>query len=533
MINLSTMSSPVLIITTDIPFGEHIRQILEEKRRFVVRVTGEQGAAAMYGREFKPAAAFLDTSMPETILLKIGSQLRLANPEIIFVVISEAGWHSALEELFPKDYLSKPFYAPDLLEMMENFFPPSSTQDQASFTNKVDSSSDLPWLSDVNRAAQHLTRLTLESSAQAALITRTDQLWAYAGQLPQEAARELAETLSRYWDHEEENDLVRFVRLTSTDAEHMLYATRLAEGMVLALVFDAETPFSTIRTQASQLVHSLSTSPSDDSLDEDGTGGDLGSSPGPEDRSKIPTRNPLDLPVGSGYDFDPSAQTPRINYDPAVPLQPAGAPQLSRQPSPAARFRLLVDTDQNELTDAEEDMLQSQEVTRKIKVRKPDPAPETIEEAPPISVPEVARKIVLEPVNPAVYNLDYACLLLPRFPQHHMTGELLDRLGEWVPHICIAFAWRLEYISVRPEYLQWIVNVPPATSPAYLMRILRQHTSERLFSEFPRYKKENPSGDFWAPGYLIMGGSQPPPAQLIKDFITQTRQRQGILPQNR
>ena len=47
-------------------------------------------------------------------------------------------------------------------------------------------------------------------------------------------------------------------------------------------------------------------------------------------------------------------------------------------------------------------------------------------------------------------------------------------------------------------------------------------------AEFPRFKKENPSGDFWAPGYLIMGGSQPPPARLIKDFIAQTRQRQGI-----
>jgi len=40
-----------------------------------------------------------------------------------FVVISEAGWHSALEELSPDDYLSKPFYLPDLLEMMNNFFP--------------------------------------------------------------------------------------------------------------------------------------------------------------------------------------------------------------------------------------------------------------------------------------------------------------------------------------------------------------------------------------------------------------------------
>ena len=73
-----------------------------------------------------------------------------------------------------------------------------------------------------------------------------------------------------------------------------------------------------------------------------------------------------------------------------------------------------------------------------------------------------------------------------------MTGDLLDQLGEWVPQICIAFGWRLEYISVRPEYLQWIVNVPPATSPGYLMRILRQHTSEKIFAEFPRFKKEIP-----------------------------------------
>jgi len=110
---------------------------------------------------------------------------------------------------------------------------------------------------------------------------------------------------------------------------------------------------------------------------------------------------------------------------------------------------------------------------------------------------------------------------------------VLERLGEWIPQICIAYGWRLEYISVRPDYLQWIVSVPPATSPAYLMRMLRQHTSEKIFNEFARFKNDNPSGDFWAPGYLIMGGSQPAPAQLIRDFITQTRQRQGITVQSR
>ena len=109
-----------------------------------------------------------------------------------------------------------------------------------------------------------------------------------------------------------------------------------------------------------------------------------------------------------------------------------------------------------------------------------------------------------------------------------MTGDLADHLGQWFPGICIAFGWRLEFMAVRPEYLQWVVSVPPNTSPGYLMRIMRQQTSEKIFTEFPRIKKENPSGDFWAPGYLIIGGSQPHPQQLVKDYIKQTRDRQGI-----
>ncbi len=116
---------------------------------------------------------------------------------------------------------------------------------------------------------------------------------------------------------------------------------------------------------------------------------------------------------------------------------------------------------------------------------------------------------------------------MPRFSSHYLTGDISDRLSEWLPQICIAFGWRLEYLAVRPEYVQWVLNVPPSTSPGYLMRIMRSQTSEKIFTEFPRMKKENPSGDFWAPGYLIMGGTQPHPPQLVKDYIKQTRAKQG------
>jgi len=60
------------------------------------------------------------------------------------------------------------------------------------------------------------------------------------------------------------------------------------------------------------------------------------------------------------------------------------------------------------------------------------------------------------------------------------------------------------------------------------MRIMGEQTSEKIFAHFEGVKKENPSGDFWAPGYLIMGGLKPHPSQLVKDYIKQTRRRQGI-----
>jgi REP element-mobilizing transposase RayT len=60
------------------------------------------------------------------------------------------------------------------------------------------------------------------------------------------------------------------------------------------------------------------------------------------------------------------------------------------------------------------------------------------------------------------------------------------------------------------------------------MRIFRQQTSVRIFADFPALVRDNPSGDFWAPGYLIMSSGQLPPEALVKDFIQQTRRRQGI-----
>jgi len=47
---------------------------------------------------------------------------------------------------------------------------------------------------------------------------------------------------------------------------------------------------------------------------------------------------------------------------------------------------------------------------------------------------------------------------------------------------------------------------------------------------FPTLIGGEAGGDFWAPGFLIVRGSDPPAAHMLKEFIRQTRLRQGLTP---
>lgn len=426
--------------------------------------------------------------------------------------------------------------------MLNNPFQPKpSRASDNSPAVRLNRDDEPAWLGDVTKAAQHLTRLTLESSAQAALITRKNNLWAYAGQLSQDAAKELATTVTRHWDGQKGSDLLRFVRLEATRAEHMLYATRLADDVVLSLVFDAETPFSTIRMQAGQLVNRLSSPGLTEAVE-------------PVERQEqapapyeAPTQFDEEEDDDSDVDFPSIANILNDIPPPSpsiaskkTPLEQTGTRpspsrprKYSRESSPAVRVDDLLTSNQNS-DQTVEHVVENIDATMPSKSRRrPEtpirrPAPGELDETRPHSITEVAGRVMMEPITPGLYNLTYACLLVPRFTSHYLTGDISDRLSEWLPQICVAFGWRLEFLAVRPEYVQWVVNVPPAASPGYLMRIMRQQTSEKIFAEFPRMKKENPSGDFWAPGYLIMGGTQPHPPQLVKDYIKQTRVRQGI-----
>ncbi len=571
------MSLSLLIITSQPSFGEHIRQSLAEINPTHVEVVDDI-TSALYELEMqKFTHAFLDMDIKSGSVLDLGLALREKDPDLRLVIISPRQSIPRFDALRPWSLLNKPFFIPDLLRILDKESRPRLSLSRAETPHiERESVEEFFWLQDVNKAAQHLTRLTLESSAQATLIVRDGKMWAYAGQLSDLASAELVKIVSR---DKKTGDLLKFLRLKATEAEHMLYATELAEEINLVMVFDAETPFSAIRQQATHLAESLafslketpkpsfSTKPTEEDLKQEKENVDLVDLFDFDDEENnnlpliseilenIPNPNPSSAATEAKTSAPISSSAPDIprqsilNEPMPNPFAKARAESSvwdaslsSREASPAIQASDYFETHQQAQVDLAEVRVQEAQTPQDVKVDfnltrvsqpiRPEtpirkPSPEELIETRPHSITEVTGRVILEPTSSGMYDLTYACLLVPRFGSHHLTGDLSERLSEWMPNICIAFGWRLEHLSVRPDYLQWVVNVPPTTSPGYLMRIIRKQTSEKIFRNFPRRKEENPSGDFWAPGYLIMGGSQPHPSKLVEDYIKRTRERQG------
>ncbi len=667
------MAFPVLIVTPQAEFGESICAGMDAVM-FDSFSTSDFTEAVRYARKNDCPVAILDVEREDVELsvMDIGFALRQVRPNLRFVLVAGAGLNADADSLSPAATLTKPLSMPDLNQLLETLLLSSPGKPKGSALKQMFISAETPvelsgpvWLKDVSKAAQHLTRLTLESSAQAALITLHKELWAYAGQLSREAAQELTDSLQHYWDAQGESDLLRFVRLRSTDAQHMLYARKLADNMLLALVFDAETPFSTIRSQANRLIKNLSetssaigvstssqkitptvtgTVPSqpeasfeppapnlssvlkpetevfntkdevatpelaasndkmaklaapantDVYSDEDDDDGDdlppisklIGDVPPPIPPALVAavyrpaTVVPVEMRHNTGVNEAPTTPLASLNAlrsEVDADIRPMPENQYSRESSPSIQRGLVTNPGQKEqplpvvsneqveklhpVADKpamDETMASSANIarlmlpmqnrenlaetrvskirddvqeTRKQEVKDSPSVAETRPQSSGESSSEKSHRILLEPPSPSLVDLGYAFVLIPRFDTHHLVGDAAGRLNEWVPNLCLAFAWRLEYISVRPDYLQWIVRVPPNTSAGYVTRVIRQQTSNRLFAEFPRFRADNPSDDFWAPGSMIIGSTEPPPHYLVRDFIRRSRGMQGLGP---
>lgn len=127
-----------------------------------------------------------------------------------------------------------------------------------------------------------------------------------------------------------------------------------------------------------------------------------------------------------------------------------------------------------------------------------------------------------------LYATSFVCLLVPRFEEHTLIGDLSENLHTWMKEVCISYGWNLKFIEISPNYLHWIMTVQINSSPVEFMNIVRRKTSKKIFEEFPRFLDMNISKKFWAAYYFVGVGEIPYSRSAIKSFIDQIRMQQGL-----
>jgi REP element-mobilizing transposase RayT len=439
----------------------------------------------------------------------------------------------------------------------------SQTRSSTSQSSRVDVIHPAPkWMEDVNRAAQHLTRLSLESAAHAALITRGDKLWAYAGQLPQVAARELASLVSNNWTHDGGSDLALFVRLETTASDYMFYATGLGGEYVLALAFETVTPFSEIRAQASKLATGLIKLPVESekqnfpftrnnggSHSDPNLGTDYDQFHLPEDAIPLPDEDsswddsePLRLPKEWTTEIEKTDEDKiladtsmdaldRSNIDLINKIlnNSSSMPEDTLTPSVSAPNDLLKELKQTDLrNDLSGDHIDENVI--------PADFPSLASKSSDLSSSEIKRKASIERFwkseNLGINNITYACLFVPRMPSHKLMGDIAGELKSWVFKLCIAYNYRLKYIEINQDFLLWIVNIDASKSPGKMLQNIASQTSKRIFEEFPKFSRDNPSGEFWADEMFLINREQSFTQKELDDKISKIRNRQGINPED-
>lgn len=179
------------------------------------------------------------------------------------------------------------------------------------------------------------------------------------------------------------------------------------------------------------------------------------------------------------------------------------------------------------LPDAEDDISYLKDWIAEDAPETPPPTDVVNEESPQLGE-------IIESTDPPIQDnglssvtSEFSCVILPRDPQWFLTHALAERLAISLPWIHAKNGWQLIGISIRPQYLQWSMALPAATSPTSAIQEIMRLTSEQLIETFPDLQNDVPNEGIWSNDYLVVSGTQSTTYSMIKAFIDRTRLSQS------
>jgi REP element-mobilizing transposase RayT len=520
------MDLKILIVTPDRSLGEQI--LLALKHASYVPLLAQTIAEASFISQYENySIAIIDCDLSEPGPAYLATELRNNLPDIRSIFIhkkgvnpDELGIHKSKDLLLPR-----PFFMPDLLEVVNLWFSDEKFFRDIKVTEANQSKEkQSDECSKVNLAFDHALPKT---DAEVVIVLNNDLVKVYAGQLSRSVVNEIGKTILDHYKRGETDDLTLFFNLGSSGNEYTIYAKKLRENHIVALAYKKDVPFSVIRNQVVSLARCLPVAVSENL----------------SERLKPRLDQISDHHRSKNW----------IDQDQAIPITEDWFPDQADENESiidvdfAERQQAMVDDFLNNLDIPEPDVsdkLKSKESDiihsrqKDLSNKFPEPVEqqnhqeENLDQRPSTELQPLdafpAANANIETESFAIYDLAYSCVLIPRLPDHKLEGVLKNLLKVEVARLCLAFGFRLEKVDVQTEYINWVVSVRPKISVLQVIKVIREQTSLLIFREYSRIKIENPSGDFWAPGYIIIHGRNLISGSILKRFINQTRTRQGV-----
>ena len=591
------MPDYILIVTPYHDFGEMLRLGLSESERFYPYLTHNSEEAILTSKSVPFSLAVIDAEMPDPPFRQLWQELKQINPDLkLLLIFPEAEEeYPDIEDLQPLGCVDHLLYMPDFLDLVEGslsntgqpdplpVFPENTPPLEIEQKEPELPTPDLAWLDRPQLASAHLEDHLPNCSAQAALIARSDKILAHTKLIKMEAAQEMADRFTRYWNGNRSNsDLVRFIHLGKENQPYLLYATSLYNDVVLAALYQPDTPLSQPHSQISKLARLLlseapdagvlesedacldieddvfsmrmrmvtgSLSDRHEALDIEDEEDDMdGEEFNPaqfhleELLSKMPPPDPLE-PQHEELWHSSSALA-----DPENDLQfPWDTEPVPRPTSPLPFLEPIEDDNEPlpDFDDLESASGDNPLINRWQRDDQPHPEKFTDPTLPDGDEKEaIAASTGTSPLKrknhqprPFDENLEaneldedgevlyaYTTFISPLLKRHALTRELAQILAKSMQEICKKNGWKMVNICARPTGLLWTARIPASVSTGQMVKTVREETSDFLYELHPRLKYEALSENFWAPNYLVVSGNEPPDEQTIKEFLQRIHQ---------
>ena len=103
----------------------------------------------------------------------------------------------------------------------------------------------------------------------------------------------------------------------------------------------------------------------------------------------------------------------------------------------------------------------------------------------------------------AVYRCEYHFVWVPKYRYQILVNDIKKRLKEILVELCNWLDITIIEGAICSDHVHMYLSVPPKYSPAYVMKILKGKSAERLRKEFPELKKKYWGLHIWARGYFV------------------------------